>query len=55
MKKDIARKILKADFESGAKKKSVNFIKRYWIKIKDWGIACWLNRIRKYCIGCWLK
>ena len=44
MKENTAYKVLKADFESGAKKGVANFIKRYWDKVKNWGVACWLKR-----------
>lgn len=46
MKTNTACKILKADFESGANNGGANFIKRYWAKVKDWGVACvlaWLG------------
>ena len=42
MKTNAACKILKADFESGAKIGGANFIRRYWAKVKDWGAVRWL-------------
>jgi hypothetical protein len=47
MKTNTAYKILQADFESGAKNGGANFIKRYWAKVKDRGIACWLDSLKR--------
>ena len=42
MKTNAACKILKVDFESGAKIGGANFIRHYWAKVKDWGAVRWL-------------
>lgn len=46
METNTACKILKADFESGAKNRGALY-KTYWANVKDWGAVRWLAWLRE--------